>query len=163
MALKDKYITISEASKELRVTRQTISRWVKTGKFKAVEKVGRETLIPRDEIEKLRYERSEYGMDRLFRLFATRTLNYIRRKFHYHKGDHIDWFARPGKPADTQCFIVTKRDGNIDIVTLSLEHVKMKDGTGGIMVKKALQEQFAKVDEQTFYREKSKEEENLKE
>ena len=44
MAIKDKYYTISEASERLQVTRQTVSRWIKEGKF-TTEKVGRETLI----------------------------------------------------------------------------------------------------------------------
>ena len=40
MALKDKYLTISEAAKELGVTRQSISRWIKEGRVTA-EKIGR--------------------------------------------------------------------------------------------------------------------------
>jgi excisionase family DNA binding protein len=49
MALKDEYFTISEASKEVGVTRQTISRWVKDGMLSA-EKVGRAVLIKKNEL-----------------------------------------------------------------------------------------------------------------
>jgi len=49
MALKDNYFTISEAARELNVTRQTISRWVANGRL-AGEKIGRETLISRKEL-----------------------------------------------------------------------------------------------------------------
>jgi excisionase family DNA binding protein len=44
MALKENYLTISEVAKELKVTRQTVSRWIRDGKIEA-EQVGREKLI----------------------------------------------------------------------------------------------------------------------
>ena len=52
MGLRDKYITISEAAKEVGVTRQTISRWIRTEKVFA-EKLGRETLIEKEELDRL--------------------------------------------------------------------------------------------------------------
>lgn len=51
MDLKDKYLTISEAAKELGVTRQTISRWIRDGKLEA-EQVGREKLINKKSLER---------------------------------------------------------------------------------------------------------------
>ncbi|MFC1897551.1 helix-turn-helix domain-containing protein [Chloroflexota bacterium] len=51
MALKDEYLTISQGAKELGVTRQTISRWIKEGKIPA-EKIGRETIIEREALRK---------------------------------------------------------------------------------------------------------------
>jgi excisionase family DNA binding protein len=44
MPLREDYLTIAEASKFLGVTRQTVSRWIKDGRFN-VEKVGRQMLI----------------------------------------------------------------------------------------------------------------------
>lgn len=44
MALKDHYLTISQTAELMRVTRQTVSRWVANGQV-PTEKVGRETLI----------------------------------------------------------------------------------------------------------------------
>ncbi len=49
MALKDQYMTISQAAKYLGVTRQTVSRWLSAGELSA-EKVGRERLIPKGEV-----------------------------------------------------------------------------------------------------------------
>ena len=49
MALKDNFLTITQAAEKMRVTRQTISRWIAEGKLSA-EKVGREKLIPKHEI-----------------------------------------------------------------------------------------------------------------
>jgi excisionase family DNA binding protein len=49
MALKDEYFTIAEAAKEIRVTRQTISRWVRDGVI-LTEKVGRTVLIRKQEL-----------------------------------------------------------------------------------------------------------------
>lgn len=51
MALKDKYLTISEVAKELNVTRQTVSRWIREGKIEA-EQVGREKLIDKKTIKR---------------------------------------------------------------------------------------------------------------
>jgi len=49
--LKDKYTTISEVAKELKVTRQTASRWLSTGEIKT-EQVGREKLIDKKSLER---------------------------------------------------------------------------------------------------------------
>lgn len=51
MALKDKYMTVAEAAKVYRVTRQTISRWISEGNVE-VEQVGREKLINKKSLEK---------------------------------------------------------------------------------------------------------------
>jgi excisionase family DNA binding protein len=51
MALKDKYMTVAEAAREYKVTRQTISRWINEGRVE-VEKVGREKLINKRSFEK---------------------------------------------------------------------------------------------------------------
>lgn len=56
VVLKDKYFTISQATGELNVTRQTISRWIKQGKLSA-ERIGRETLITKKEVQRLQHER----------------------------------------------------------------------------------------------------------
>jgi len=51
MTLKDKYTTISEVATELKVTRQTVSRWLRDGKIET-EQVGREKLINRKSLER---------------------------------------------------------------------------------------------------------------
>lgn len=50
MALKDEYMTVSQAAKALGVTRQSVSRWIGEGKFTA-EKVGRQKLIAKKDID----------------------------------------------------------------------------------------------------------------
>jgi|GEM_PF-4340502 len=62
MALKDSYLTISQAAENLKVTRQTVSRWIAEGKLSA-EKVGREKLIPRQDVE-------SFGMQRVAPIFS---------------------------------------------------------------------------------------------
>lgn len=49
MAIKDEYFTISEAARELGVTRQTISRWISQDKIKG-ERIGKETLIKKKDL-----------------------------------------------------------------------------------------------------------------
>ncbi len=56
MVLKDKYITISEAAKEVGVARQTVSRWIREGKIEA-EQVGREKLINKKSLARLLQKR----------------------------------------------------------------------------------------------------------
>jgi len=51
--LADNYFTVTQASNYLMVTRQTIHRWIKDGQFNT-ERVGRECLIAKSEIERLR-------------------------------------------------------------------------------------------------------------
>jgi excisionase family DNA binding protein len=62
MALKDEYVTITEAARLLDVTRQTISRWVSEGKLN-IQRVGREALINKGDIRKFEGQRvsSSYG------------------------------------------------------------------------------------------------------
>ncbi len=54
MSLKDSYFTVTQAAKELGVTRKTISRWLVDGKLSA-EKVGREKLIPKGDVYSLAF------------------------------------------------------------------------------------------------------------
>ncbi len=51
MALKDEYLTVSQAAEELEVTRQTISRWI-AKKFIPVERVGRVALLKKEDLRK---------------------------------------------------------------------------------------------------------------
>ena len=51
MAIKNKYLTVSEAARLLGVTRQTISRWMSDKKLRG-EKIGREVLINKKTLSK---------------------------------------------------------------------------------------------------------------
>jgi excisionase family DNA binding protein len=52
MAIKDSYYTVTEAAKKLGVSRQTISRWLASGKIVA-ESVGREKLIRKSQLKNI--------------------------------------------------------------------------------------------------------------
>ena len=56
MELSEFFYTAGQAAKLLDVTRITVWRWVKEGKFNA-QFIGREALIPRWEVEMLREKR----------------------------------------------------------------------------------------------------------
>lgn len=80
MALKDNYFTISEAAKQLKVTRQTISRWVAKGNVPA-EKIGRETLIKKKDLHKYhRMKLSEAAADTIIALYLATAEDYCREK-----------------------------------------------------------------------------------
>lgn len=53
MALTDDYLTISQVAERLKVTRQTVSRWISQGIIEG-ERIGREVLLKKSDIEPLR-------------------------------------------------------------------------------------------------------------
>jgi excisionase family DNA binding protein len=53
MKIVDFFYTEDQAAKQLNVNRITIWRWIKEGKFD-IQRVGREVLIPKWEVELLR-------------------------------------------------------------------------------------------------------------
>lgn len=57
--LKDEYLTLGQSAEALKVTRQTIARWIKSGKIKT-ERVGREVLIHKSELGKYFTEKIRY-------------------------------------------------------------------------------------------------------
>ena len=76
MAIKDSYYTVSQAAKELGVTRQSISRWLNTGVLSA-EKVGREKLIPKIDVY-----RFSLGRDAI--RFVPRMWDALEKFLHHH-------------------------------------------------------------------------------
>ena len=110
MALKDKYFSVSQAAKELGVTRQTVHRWIADGKVPA-EKIGRETLVQKRKIRQF-HERNLFqtltkGLSRFF-------IGYIQKKYHYSKKDKIE---QVGDESVTT-FVVTKADGSREKVEI---------------------------------------------
>lgn len=106
MALKDKYLTISEFAKELGVTRQTVSRWIKGHKLSA-EKIGREVLIKKREL-------SRFPRHKLSVMFAkemdVQFIKFIRSHYGYSEDDKIEPIGDD--------FVVTKSDGTCDVVQI---------------------------------------------
>ena len=60
MEISEFFYTAAQATEVLGVNRTTIWRWIKSGRF-AIQRVGREVLIPKWEIElvRIRMEKSE--------------------------------------------------------------------------------------------------------
>ncbi len=120
MALKDSYITISEAAKKAGVTRQTVSRWIKDGKLPA-EKIGRETLIKKKDLTKI-------GQARLAETFDSAVLlsfiSEIRERGKYSENDEITHIGN-------LVFDIKKQDGTHDIAdvrsfVIEPEEIKIK-------------------------------------
>lgn len=99
MALKDKYITVSEAAKELGVTRQTISRWI-AKKYVPVERVGRVALINKKDLQRYHNRRlSEAAADSIIALYLATAEDYVREKgnINVDKPTHAEFFDEDNK------------------------------------------------------------------
>jgi excisionase family DNA binding protein len=117
MALKDKYFTVSEAAKELGVTRQTISRWISTGKIPA-EKIGREKLILKKDIQDAQKRAP----------FINSLIERLRIQLGYSEEDKIEEI---GHYAGLIKFLVTRIDGTrerLEIPVSKMELVKTDKG-----------------------------------
>lgn len=121
MALKDSYFTISQAAKHLGVTRQTVSRWVAEGKL-LTEKVGRETLIEKAELER-------YRVDQAILEGATRIIDgmidFIREKYRYTDEDVVNFIKFDHRK--TFWFSVKKADSTSEIVAVTIGKAKLTD------------------------------------
>jgi excisionase family DNA binding protein len=126
MSIKDNYFTLSEAANELNVTRQTVFRWIKSGKITA-EKVGRETLIEKTEV--FRYKDNKVG-EWLYQAFNfhLKKGNYelIREHFGYSPKDKIE---RIGDPANL-VYRVTIENGKNEMVIIKSIHVEFDSKSG---------------------------------
>ncbi len=117
MALKDEYFTISEAAKELNVTRQTISRWIKQRKIVA-EKIGRETLVKKDEIRNY----MELPKKMAYLKWAVKEAELMARKeYDYDSKDSFkftNFYVEKGK--GVYVFNVTRKDGIKEVVNVKV-------------------------------------------
>ena len=113
MALKDNYFTVSEAAKEIGVTRQTISRWVREGKVPA-EKIGRETLIDKTKFDE--YLRRSIG-PRIADTIVDMAKLYVREAYDYVGRDSIE-LTNIHHFGGVFQFRVTKSDGTQEIVNV---------------------------------------------
>ena len=96
MAIKDDYFTLSEAARELGVTRQTISRWISQGKLTG-ERVGRETLIKKEGL--FEYERNRFtdtAAHQIVALMHRQYTDYCQEKGHIKATERIIE-VNPGK------------------------------------------------------------------
>jgi len=104
MALKDVYYTISEAAKELNVSRQTLYRWIADNKIQ-VEKIGGVTLIEKPKVV-------EYGVKKFYesayQVMDSRCIDQIRKQYGYSNEDKI---VRIEPEDDYLVYLVTRKNG----------------------------------------------------
>lgn len=104
-ALKDEYVTLSEAAALAGVTRQTISRWIKEGKLTG-EKIGREVLIRTDELYQLKSV-DEIFVNHILDIMADE----VRKSGNFSKKDKIKRIAYQEENR-TIVFSIIKSDGS---------------------------------------------------
>ena len=121
--LKDRYFTVSQAAAELKVSRQTVSHWIKEGKLTA-ERIGREALIEKVEVERVG---DEMNREMLMAQFV-RT---IRRRCYYTKDDKIEEIAPRGRCLR---FRVTRSDGVQQMVRLPFDEISFVEDEKGMLV-----------------------------
>jgi excisionase family DNA binding protein len=121
VALKDSYFTITQAARELGVTRQTISRWIELGKLTA-EKVGRETLIAKQEFNKPEFKIQKMRTS-VAKQFNKKLLASIKTECGYE--DETDLAIkeiRPiGKNKANYVLSIMKKDGTRQIINAEVE------------------------------------------
>jgi excisionase family DNA binding protein len=115
LALKDNYFTITEAAKQLNVTRQTVSRWIASGVISG-EKIGRETLIDRHELE-------QFDMGRkIAEEIVIHMVGLIREKYGYDKDDLIEFVHFDRRR--THSFVVTRKNGDRESIKIYIGKVE---------------------------------------
>ena len=91
MALKDNYITITQAAKQLGVTRQTISRWIAKGRVPG-EKIGRETLIKKKDLYKYHIMKLTYAAtDSIMELYTATVADLFHQEGRMKPGYHVEF------------------------------------------------------------------------
>ncbi len=115
--LKDDYYTVSEAAKRLNVSRQTISRWLASGKLDS-EKVGRERLIYKKriwEIELGAISTSDMVWREIFRMLIEK-LGYTNEIFVIESADVFK---------KNPSFLITRRDGSKERIVFAISKAKL--------------------------------------
>lgn len=112
MALKDNYLTVTEAAKRAGVTRQTFYRWIKQGEF-PVEKIGKEILIEKQKFQNYIYAKMRAEVAHLF--IDTITI-FTQLKYEFNSRDSFELVNI--KRNNVFQFHVTKRDGTEETVNV---------------------------------------------
>jgi excisionase family DNA binding protein len=123
MALKDKYITVTEAAEMAGVTRQTISRWIVEGHLIA-EKIGRHVVINKKNFGDYLRRQDAYRMAaQIIRGLAGR----IQHEYNYTKEDKIN-FLKLDSAKDIFHFSVVRKDGTHEEVSVSVSRPQKLEG-----------------------------------
>ena len=118
MAIKDLYYTISEAAKELNVSRQTIYRWIADDKI-PTEKIGGVILVEKGAINKHAAKRFMESMSQLFDGLA---FDALRQELGYTDEDIIE---RAKNERDYLVFLVTRKNGTREKVLVGGSEITM--------------------------------------
>ena len=105
MALKDKYFTVSEAAKELGVSRQTMYRLLTDAKI-PTEKVGGVKLVTKKTIRKYKRKRESESFKKTMDAWA---ITEIKTKLGYTDKDNVE---RVDNEKEHMVFIATREDGS---------------------------------------------------
>jgi excisionase family DNA binding protein len=106
MALQDEYSTISEAARDLGVTRQTVSRWIASGQLPA-ERIGREKLIKKEDIFAFSFNRN---YEWLARAVPNLLIGHLRKDYEFTEGETLE------RLPNSFDICVRKQDGTLDII-----------------------------------------------
>lgn len=121
MPLKDIYYTISEAAKELNVSRQTIYRWITDNKIE-VEKIGGVTLIEKPKVTEYAGKRfQEFALESMDNMFISR----IKEEYGYSQGDEV---VRTETEDDYLVFLVTRENGTREKIKIGSVEVTISVG-----------------------------------
>jgi len=119
MALKDMYFSISEAAEELKVSRQTIYRWIADKKIPS-EKVGGVILVEKVAINKYAIERAT---EFISSMFDSLSFDALRQELGYADKDRIE---RVGSERDYAVFLVTRENDTKEKVLVGGVEITMK-------------------------------------
>jgi len=146
MGLKEDYLTISEAAEQIGVTRQTISRWLKSGRLKS-EKLGRVRLVSKKEL--LSVQKSDRMVDMWEKKIVGGAIEIIRLKLNYGKEDKIEPGYILGKFHGYLTFVVIRKDGKMDRIKF-YPHFRRDDDGVLYWASKIERETYIKTGQDSF-------------
>ncbi|MFO7996693.1 MAG: helix-turn-helix domain-containing protein [Dehalococcoidia bacterium] len=115
MALKDKYITVTEAAEIAGVTRQTVSRWIADGHLLA-ERIGRQVLIGKKEFGDYLRRQNLY---RMAAEIIDGVGDRIRQEYNYTEEDKVK-FLDLDFEKNIFHFSVVRKDGTHEEVSVGV-------------------------------------------
>jgi excisionase family DNA binding protein len=122
MALKDEYLTVTQAASKLGVTRQTVYRWIANNQL-ATEKIGREILVSKKVI-------NDYDEKLFFRSLGNIIMDKIGEAAQQPDKDKDIEGIKVLKPNPDEPFydyLITYRDGSSRKMTFEYNGYKVND------------------------------------
>jgi excisionase family DNA binding protein len=142
MALKNTYFTISEAAKELGVSRQTVYRWIEDEKIPK-EKIGGVILVRKQAIRNFMRKK---GRESFFQYMDSRLEGAIRKEFGFKSEDSLEEI-KGGE--DYEAYLVTHKDGSQEKVRFSGVEITMTSMKSEHKIKVEIKLKGAKIVKQS--------------